>query len=137
MRWLLAAVLAVALSAHALATGHFFPLQQAQGDAESHRSAPTTVGVVTIDVIAADAAGRAVDNLKAADFELREDGASQSIDEVKFVKTDAAPHGDQPPIRSELDERTEAAGATPAWSPSFSTTITSPRARRPTASATP
>src|SRR5580765_4559917 len=111
MRWLLAAVLPVAVSAHALATGHFLPLQQAQGDAESHRSAPTTVGVVTIDVIAADAAGRAVDNLKAADFELREDGASQSIDEVKFVKIDGAPHGDQPPIRSELDERTEAAGA--------------------------
>ena len=77
MRWLLAAVLAVAVSAQAMATGHFVPLQQAQGDAESRSSAPTTVGVVTIDVIAADAAGRAVDNLKAADFELREDGASQ------------------------------------------------------------
>ena len=116
MRWLLAAVLAVFVSAHALATGHFFPLQQAQDDAESHRSAATTVGVVTVDAIAADAAGRAVDNLKAADFELLEDGTSQSIDDVQFVKIDGAPHGDQLPIRSD-STNDEAAGANSAWSP--------------------
>jgi VWFA-related protein len=46
--------------------------------------------VVRIDVIATDARGRAVENLKAADFELREDGALQALDEVRFVKTGAA-----------------------------------------------
>ena len=65
-----------------------------------------------IDVIAADAAGRAVDNLKPADFELREDGTPQSIDDVRFVKVDGAAYGDEPPpIRSEVDEQTEAASA--------------------------
>ena len=45
--------------------------------------------VVRIDVIATDARGRAVESLKAADFELREDGALQALDEVRFVKTGA------------------------------------------------
>src|SRR5882757_3363359 len=46
--------------------------------------------VVRIDVIATDARGRAVESLKAADFELREDGAAQALDEVRFVKAGAA-----------------------------------------------
>jgi hypothetical protein len=115
MRWLLAAVVAVAVAASAqalaLATGHF-SLQQAQDGAEFRRSAGTAAGIVRIDVIAADAAGRAVANLRAADFELHEDGTSQSIDDVRFVTIDGAARGDEPPpIRSELDEQTEAARA--------------------------
>jgi VWFA-related protein len=44
---------------------------------------------VTIDAIVSDARGRRLETLKAADFELREDGALRSIDEVRFVKDDA------------------------------------------------
>src|SRR6185436_2256614 len=43
-----------------------------------------------IDVLATDARGRPVENLKPADFELREDGMLQSLDEVRFVKAGAA-----------------------------------------------
>src|SRR5438132_7711216 len=66
--------------------------------------------VARIDVIVADARGRAIENLKAADFELREDGTLQSIDEVRFVKVDAGARGEPPPavIRSEVDEQAEA-----------------------------
>jgi VWFA-related protein len=111
MRSLLAVVVAVAASAQAPATGRL-ALPRAQGDIEPRRSAGTAAGIVRIDVIAADAAGRAVDNLKTADFDLREDGTSQSIDEVRFVKVDGAAGGDEPPpIRSEFDEQTEAASA--------------------------
>ena len=44
---------------------------------------------VTIDAIVSDTRGRRLETLKAADFELREDGALRSIDEVRFVKDDA------------------------------------------------
>ena len=111
MRSLLAVAVAVAASAQVPAAGRL-ALQHAQGDAEPRRSVGTTAGVVHIDVIAVDAAGRALDNLEAADFDLREDGTSQSIDEVRFVKVDGAAHGDEPPpIRSQFDEQTEAARA--------------------------
>src|SRR3954454_21037067 len=49
-----------------------------------------TSDLVRIDVIASDARGRAVDNLKAADFELREDGTVQTLEEVRLVKAGAA-----------------------------------------------
>jgi VWFA-related protein len=45
--------------------------------------------VVTIDAIVSDARGRSLETLKAADFELREDGALRTIDEVRFIKDDA------------------------------------------------
>ncbi|PYR32104.1 MAG: hypothetical protein DMF92_03275 [Acidobacteria bacterium] len=109
MRSLLAVVVAVAVSSQAPAAGRL-ALQQARGDAEPRRSVGTTAGVVYIDVIAADAAGRAVGNLEAADFDLREDGTLQSIDDVRFVKVDGAAAGDgPPPIHSQVDEQTEAA----------------------------
>ena len=83
---------------------------QAQRDGEPRRDVASAAGVVRIDVIVADARGRALDNLHAADFELREDGTPQSIDEVRFVKVDGAADGhDLRPIRSELDEHAEAA----------------------------
>ena len=44
---------------------------------------------VVVDVIAADASGRVVCNLKPSDFELREDGTAQAIDEVRFVQASA------------------------------------------------
>ncbi|MGB7220500.1 MAG: VWA domain-containing protein [Vicinamibacterales bacterium] len=67
---------------------------------------------VRIDVIAVDAAGRVVTNLSASDFELREGAAPQTIDEVRFVSTAAAPP-DEPlaPVDSAADERREAGRA--------------------------
>jgi VWFA-related protein len=50
-----------------------------------------TPAVVAIDVIATDASGRAVENLKAADFVLREDGEPQPLDEVRFVRAGDTP----------------------------------------------
>ena len=64
--------------------------QAVSSPAPVNRSASSDV--VRIDVIATDARGRAVENLKAADFELREDGAVQALDEVRFVKAG----GDEP-----------------------------------------
>lgn len=45
--------------------------------------------IVTIDAIVADAHGRAVDTLKATDFEVREDGEVHAIDGVRFVRDQA------------------------------------------------
>jgi VWFA-related protein len=58
--------------------------------AQAGRSAPAKpdalqTQVVRIDVIPSDARGRLVDNLRAADFSLVDDGASQPLDEVRFV----------------------------------------------------
>jgi VWFA-related protein len=66
--------------------------------------------VVRLDAIASDARGRAVDNLRAEDFEVLEDGVSQPIDSVRYLKADgAAPAGELPTaIRTLADERAEA-----------------------------
>ena len=40
---------------------------------------------VTIDVVVSDARGRAVETLKPADFEVREDGVVRSLDDVRHV----------------------------------------------------
>ncbi len=69
--------------------------------------------LVRIDVIATDARGRAVETLKAADFELREDGAVQTIEDVRFVKVrvpSASAAAPAPIVASAADERSEAAG---------------------------
>jgi VWFA-related protein len=55
-------------------------------------AADTPLQTVRIDVIAADARGRVLDNLEPADFELRDDGVVQPIDAVRFVK----PSDEQP-----------------------------------------
>ncbi len=69
--------------------------------------APPTVRV---DVIVTDGRGRTVDNLKPADFDVREDGAPQAIDAARFIKIDKADAGAvRPiPIQSDVDEQTEA-----------------------------
>jgi VWFA-related protein len=64
---------------------------------------------VSVDVIAADASGRVVGNLKASDFEVREDGTPRTIDEVRFVQASA----DRPRLVAIfLDEYHVAADAT-------------------------
>jgi VWFA-related protein len=44
---------------------------------------------VRIDVVAADARGRIIDNLKPADFEIRDDGVAQPAEAVRIVRPDA------------------------------------------------
>jgi VWFA-related protein len=65
--------------------------------------------VIRVDVIASDTRGRGVDNLKTSDFQILENGASQTIEDLRFVKIDAAaPDDELPPVRSEFDEQAEA-----------------------------
>jgi VWFA-related protein len=69
--------------------------------------------VVRFDVIATDARGRFVDGLTTADFSVREDGAEQTVDDVRLVKTlGTAGQGETAQlvrIASPADERAEAA----------------------------
>ncbi len=73
-------------------------------------SVPPASRTVRVDVIATDGGGRRVENLKPADFELREDGIPQSIDEARFIKIDKTIVSGEPPldIQSDGDERREA-----------------------------
>ena len=70
----------------------------------------THVTLVRVDVIASDARGRAVENLKPAEFELSEDGVPQTLDSVRFTKAagQAPAEPDVRPIRSEFDEQEQA-----------------------------
>jgi VWFA-related protein len=65
---------------------------------------------VVFDVIATDRRGRVVEDLHARDFELRENGTLQSIDEVRFIRVGKEGGVGDPraPIESENDERKEA-----------------------------
>lgn len=69
--------------------------------------------LVRIDAFVVDARDRTLDNLKASDFELREDGALQSIEAVRFVRADTAAQTGETltPITSEADEQREASRA--------------------------
>lgn len=71
-------------------------------------SSPDTL--VRIDAFVVDARDRALNTLKASDFELREDGTLQTIEEVRLVRAEGiAPAGEPaPPIVSDADERREA-----------------------------
>jgi len=51
-------------------------------------SKPTSQ-IVRIDVIASDVRGRRLENLKPADFEVRDDGVVQSLESASFVKPGA------------------------------------------------
>src|SRR5436309_15718921 len=70
----------------------------------------THVTLVRVDVIASDARGRAVENLKPAEFELSEDGVPQTLDSVRFTKAagQAPAEPDVRPTRSEFDEQEQA-----------------------------
>ena len=77
-------------------------------------AAPATTApsdVVRVDAIAVDARGRPIDTLKTGDLELREDGCVRPIDDIRFVKIDAAPAPGEAvaPIASVADERAAAA----------------------------
>jgi len=71
------------------------------GEAVSH--------TVRIDALAVDARGQAAPNLKASEFELREDGRVLPVDEARFMRIDAAAAADAPqPVSSRADEQQEA-----------------------------
>ena len=71
----------------------------------------STPHTVRVDVIASDARGRSVENLKPTDFAITENASPQVIDGLQFVKADGArpTDGELRPIRSEFDEQAEAA----------------------------
>src|SRR5262245_30870261 len=54
----------------------------ASGTARAGQSAELAVG---LDVVATDARGRTAASLKPADFDVREDGAPQSVSDVRFL----------------------------------------------------
>ena len=73
-------------------------------------ASPPASDLVVIDVIATNARGQAVETLTAADFVLREDGATQPIEEARFVKA----AGNGRPIAIYLDDYyVSAANTTP------------------------
>jgi hypothetical protein len=74
------------------------------GEAVSH--------TVRIDALAVDARGQTAPNLKASEFELREDGRVLPVDEARFMRIDAAAAADAPqPVGSRADEQQEAGRA--------------------------
>src|SRR5437016_3569157 len=54
------------------------------------------VHTVVIDAILTDARGRIVDDLKASDFDLHEDGLQRTIDNVQLVRVDPTRSGNDP-----------------------------------------
>jgi VWFA-related protein len=96
------AAFAAAVAATYAVSSHAF----GPGAAES-----STPRLVRVDVIASDARGRIVENLKATDFAITENASPQLIDGLQFVKADGAVPNDAElnPIRSEFDEQEEAA----------------------------
>ncbi|MBM3770522.1 MAG: VWA domain-containing protein [Acidimicrobiia bacterium] len=71
------------------------------------------IDIVRVDVIVTDKAGNAVTDLKQSDFEIVEDGQMQTIDSFRLIELNGGlmpgPDGPPRPIRSDLDEETEAA----------------------------
>jgi VWFA-related protein len=68
----------------------------------------STGHLVYLDVFATDARGRPVDDLKLSDFELREDGAVQALEDVRFVRDPGTQDAVPSPIQSADAERAAA-----------------------------
>jgi VWFA-related protein len=105
LRWLLRTALAIAVAA---------AVAQAPALSQTISVPEFAIGeVVRVDVIPTDARGRFVDGLTAADFSVREDGAEQTVDDVRLVKVRAtagqSESGQVVRIASAADERAEAA----------------------------
>jgi VWFA-related protein len=84
------------------------PAVQQSGGAQSASRVPQppTSRLFTIDVSAADARGRVVEDLKPADFELKAEGAVLPLASVRLVRAAAAASNEAPPaIESTADER--------------------------------
>ena len=72
-------------------------------------SDPSTLPVIRMNAVAADARGRAVGSLKADDFEVSVDGSKQPVDSVRFVDANAGSTEALQPILSRADEEAAAA----------------------------
>ena len=72
---------------------------------------PAQPDLVRIDAVVSDPRGRTVDNLRAEDFQILEDGTFSAVDSVQFVKADGTfPPGEAiVPVQSSADEKSEAA----------------------------
>ncbi len=94
------------------------PPQQGQAPADQPQPADqpkpvfrTGINFVRVDVIATDKRGDPVLDLTQTDFEVSEDGAAQTVEQFKLIKSDGQVRaGDEPPrtIRSQYDEESEA-----------------------------
>lgn len=71
----------------------------------------TGINLVRVDVTATGRGDKAVEDLTAADFELREDGVPQTIEQFQFVRLtgEAGPGDDSLPIRSQHHGEAEVA----------------------------
>jgi VWFA-related protein len=83
----------------------------AAGLADQAVPGPSEPDLVRIDAVVSDPRGRTVDNLRAEDFQILEDGAPSAVDSVRFVKVDGSyPPGEAiEPVQSSVDEKAEAA----------------------------
>jgi hypothetical protein len=79
------------------------------GAAGASPTSPPPSQVVRIDVLATDARGRALETLKPADFEVRDDGVVRPLDDVRLVRPSP---DDARVIAIFLDEYHVSAGAT-------------------------
>jgi VWFA-related protein len=105
-----APVLTVAFSAQSATTPQPAVVRQPAGSSQ-----PSTVAsgrLVTIDAVATDARGRAVEDLKPSDFELREDTTALPLESVRLVRPRAGEPAASPaadrgpaPILTAADER--------------------------------
>ena len=79
----------------------------AAGGGASAASSPA----IRVDVVAEDRAGRPVETLTAADFEVVENGARRDVSSVTFIRANGAlePGARAQPIESASDEQSEAA----------------------------
>jgi len=86
-------------------------LALAAGLADQAVPGPSAPDLVRIDAVVSDPRGRTVDNLRAEDFQILEDGALRAVDSVRFVKADGSyPPGEAiEPVQSGVDEKAEAA----------------------------
>src|SRR5437867_7752489 len=114
MRALLALVLGVAVVAvcpSAVMRARSQGLAQHDSQEDGRAAAPAAAPVIRpihVDVLVTDNLDRPVENLKLSDFELREDGKSQTLDEVRLITGERA-SGQISQIETGEDERIEAA----------------------------
>ena len=91
-----------------LIAGALFARAAIAGEPPSDQASAPADRLVTIDLVATDARGRAVENLTAADFDLREEGAPIALESVRFVRVSAAAPAPRP-IQTAADEHQAAA----------------------------
>src|SRR6266849_5109727 len=82
----------------------------AAGLADQAVPGPSEPALVRIDAVVSDPRGRSVDNLRAEDFQILEDGAPSAVDHGRVVRADGSyrPGEAIEPVESSVDEKAEA-----------------------------